>query len=314
MPADNRAPDAAIRLSVPADVGPHMLRRFRNGVHDPTMAFVSDTAWRAIRIGGAAATVCYRRHQIGMIDVEAWGAGAEAAVAAAAVALGIDDDPLVLDDLVSAHRLLRETLRRVGPPRLGGSHSLVEILVPTILGQKVQARSAHASYHDLCRRFGEPAPGVPRTAPPLQLPPDPARLADASYDQFHFANVERRRAVTIIEVARRRTRIDPLVDTHTPHEVRVALQHLPGLGPWSTSVATQLACGDPDAVIVGDFHLPNVVAWVLAGETRGTDGRMLELLEPFVGQRGRVQVLIGQTGHRPPKYGPRLSIRNIRHA
>src|SRR4029453_406544 len=46
--------------------------------------------------------------------------------------------------------------------------------------------------------------------------------------------------------------------------------------------------GDPDAVPVGDFHLPHLVAGALAGEPRGTDERMLEPLAPFAGHRRRV--------------------------
>ena len=49
-----------------------------------------------------------------------------------------------------------------------------------------------------------------------------------------------------------------------------------------------VALGDADAVSVGDYHLPNQVAWALAGEARADDARMLELLEPYRGQRGRV--------------------------
>ena len=47
------------------------------------------------------------------------------------------------------------------------------------------------------------------------------------------------------------------------------------------------AMGDPDAVAVGDFHLKNLVSTALAGEPRGTDQRMLELLAPYAGQRGQ---------------------------
>ena len=39
---------------------------------------------------------------------------------------------------------------------------------------------------------------------------------------------------------------------------------------------------------VGDYHFPNTVAWALAGEARADDDRMLELLSPYAGQRGRV--------------------------
>jgi 3-methyladenine DNA glycosylase/8-oxoguanine DNA glycosylase len=41
-------------------------------------------------------------------------------------------------------------------------------------------------------------------------------------------------------------------------------------------------------VAVGDLHLPHIVSWTLAGERRGSDERMLELLEPYRGHRGRV--------------------------
>jgi 3-methyladenine DNA glycosylase/8-oxoguanine DNA glycosylase len=46
--------------------------------------------------------------------------------------------------------------------------------------------------------------------------------------------------------------------------------------------------GDPDAVIVGDLHIPRLVAWALAGETEADDPRMLALLEPYRGHRFRL--------------------------
>ncbi|MBA3235486.1 MAG: DNA-3-methyladenine glycosylase 2 family protein, partial [Chloroflexi bacterium] len=66
-----------------------------------------------------------------------------------------------------------------------------------------------------------------------------------------------------------------------------------------------------DAVSVGDFHLPNLVSFALAGEPRSDDARMLELLEPFRGQRARVIRLLELSGIRIPRYGPRLSGRRI---
>ena len=73
----------------------------------------------------------------------------------------------------------------------------------------------------------------------------------------------------------------------------------------------RLGLGDPDAVSVGDFHLPNLVSWALAGEPRGTDERMLELLEPYRGQRGRVQRLLEAGGITAPRFGPRRPLRSI---
>ena len=74
---------------------------------------------------------------------------------------------------------------------------------------------------------------------------------------------------------------------------------------------TRVAYGDPDAVSVRDYHMPSVVAWALAGEERADDARMLELLEPYRGQRGRVQRLLEVGRIMPPRYGPRMAPRRI---
>ena len=84
-----------------------------------------------------------------------------------------------------------------------------------------------------------------------------------------------------------------------------------GIGPWTAAETARLALGDPDAVSVGDFHLPNLVCWMLSGEPRGTDERMLELLEPYRGNRGRVQRLLEAGGQTAPKFGPRTEVRSI---
>ena len=62
---------------------------------------------------------------------------------------------------------------------------------------------------------------------------------------------------------------------------------------------------------VGDFHLKNLVSWALAGEPRGTDERMLELLAPWAGHRAYVVRLLELSGLRPPRYGPRLTPRRF---
>jgi 3-methyladenine DNA glycosylase/8-oxoguanine DNA glycosylase len=65
------------------------------------------------------------------------------------------------------------------------------------------------------------------------------------------------------------------------------------------------AWGDRDAVPTGDFHLPNTVAWALAGEPRADDDRMKELLEPYRPQRRRALLLLKTSGIKAPRYGPR---------
>jgi len=96
-----------------------------------------------------------------------------------------------------------------------------------------------------------------------------------------------------------------------PETAYRALRAFPGIGPWTVAEVGARAFGDPDAVSVGDVHLPHMVAWALSGEPRGTDERMLELLEPYRGQRGRVVRLLELAGVRVPRYGPRLAPRRI---
>jgi MerR family transcriptional regulator/heat shock protein HspR len=93
---------------------------------------------------------------------------------------------------------------------------------------------------------------------------------------------------------------------------RAALRALPGVGVWTAAEVARVALGDPDAVSEHDFHLPNLVSWNLAGEPRGTDERMLELLEPYRGQRGRVQRLLEAGGAGAPRFGPRQPVNSIR--
>ena len=89
------------------------------------------------------------------------------------------------------------------------------------------------------------------------------------------------------------------------------LRAIPGIGPWTAAEVGVRALGDVDAVSVGDFHLPNLVAFALAGEPRGTDARMLELLEPYRGQRALVVRWLELSGIAAPRYGPRLALRRI---
>src|SRR6266542_511064 len=96
-----------------------------------------------------------------------------------------------------------------------------------------------------------------------------------------------------------------------PVEAHRLLQALPGVGPWTSAEVALIALGDADAVPVGDLHLPHMVSWALAGEPRGTDERMLELLTPYAGQRGRVIRLLARAGQWAPRFGPRMPARSF---
>jgi 3-methyladenine DNA glycosylase/8-oxoguanine DNA glycosylase len=144
----------------------------------------------------------------------------------------------------------------------------------------------------------------------LLLPPAAARLAALPYFEFHPLGLERRRADLLRRIGQLRPGAEALMALPAD-AARARLESIPGIGPWTAAEATRAAFGDPDAVSVGDAHLPDLVAWALAGQPRADDARMLELLEPYRGQRARVVRLLEVAGVKIPRYGPRFSPRRI---
>lgn len=295
-----------LRLRVPIDVRT-ALRPLLRGNGDPTLRFErSGVIRRATRTpdGPATLEILPRRD---VVEVLAWGPGADRALAGMDALLGLHDDP---SQLVPRDGLVRELLRRMPHVRLGRTGAVMEALIPAILEQKVTGTEAWRGYRGLVSGYGEAAPGPGE----LRLAPDPSVVAGLPYHAFHPLGVERRRADTVRRAAALAPRLEGTAATFgggDPVGAYRLLRAIPGIGPWTAAEVGLRAFGDPDAVSVGDFHLKHLVSWAFAGEPRGTDERMLELLEPYAGQRGRVIRLLELSGISPPKYGPRMPVRRI---
>ena len=294
-------PTRTIPLDRPLDLrltlAPHL-----RGTHDPAMRLGRTGAIRATRTADGPATIALALDGT-TLRVEAWGPGADRALDGAPALAGIDDRR---DGFAPADRLLADLDRRMPGLRIGRSGAVLEALIPAILEQKVTGTEARRAYRGIIARWGEAAPGPFG----LRLMPAPEVLARLPYEAFHPIGLERRRADLVRVVALRAIRFEEIVDLPLPDAYR-RLTALPGLGPWTAAEVAFRALGDPDAVSIGDFHLPNLVAYALAGEQRATDARMLELLAPYRGQRGRVIRLLEASGIRPPARGPRMAIRSI---
>lgn len=276
----------------------------RRGAGDPTLRLAPGRAWRATRTAdGPAALALVQAND--HVRVEAWGPGADRALAAVPELLGLEREPAPVGD---HHRLVRELARRFRAVRPTRSGAVLEALVPAILEQKVTGDEARRAWRTLIAKHGEPAPGPPALR--LRLPPAARVLAALPYYEYHPFGVEQRRAELIRRVASRPDWFEAITELPI-HEAHARLTSVPGIGPWTAAEVAVRALGDPDAVSVGDFHLPNLVAWALAREPRADDARMLELLEPWRGERARVVRLLELSGIRAPRYGPRLAPRRI---
>ena len=295
-------PTRAIDLTGPLDLRATLGIHLR-GTGDLTMRLGADAVIRSTRTPDGPATIRIAAGGV-RLEAEAWGPGADRALDGLPALVGLDDDRSGFEP--GHHPLVAELDRRHRGVRLGRTGAVLESLIPAILEQKVTGREAWHGERGIIRRWGELAPGPFG----LWLWPEPAPLAAAPYHEFHPLGIERRRADLVRRVADRAARFEEIVAL--PREAAYArLLSVPGIGPWTAAEVALRVLGDADAVSVGDFHLPNVVAFALAGEVRGDDRRMLELLEPWRGHRARVVRLLEGSGLRPPAFGPRYAPRSI---
>ena len=279
----------------------------QTGRHDPTIAFRPDGVWLALATSAGPATIRLQSIE-GAIRAEAWGSdeSIDLALQAAPGLAGLLDEPPVLSDFPGCHPIVAELERRFPGLHLPRTGRLLPPLVAAVIGQKVTAPEAHATFLALVRKLGKPAPG-----PVLLLtPPSGADLAALPYFEFHPLGLERRRAEVLIAIGRREPEIEALM-AGSALQARASLQQIPGIGPWTAAEATRLAFGDPDAVSPGDYHLPDLVSWALERQPRADAARMLELLAPYGGQRARAIRLLEASGIKIPRFGPRLAPRSI---
>ncbi|HUN37574.1 MAG TPA: DNA-3-methyladenine glycosylase 2 family protein [Trebonia sp.] len=310
-------------LAFPLDVR-RILSVQGRGRGDPTYRLdAAGAIWRTslTPLGPATLRVTSEATAVGgtRILARAWGPGTAWILDALPGCLGLDDDVSGFDP--GDHPLIRDSARRNPGLRIGHSGRLLEALVPAILEQKVVILEAHRAWKILLWKHGTPPPG-PAPAGMRVFPAPSVWRRIPSWD-WHRAGVEGVRAETIIRAVTVAGSLERLTEASHADADR-KLRTINGIGVWTSAEARQRACGDPDAVSVGDAHLSNIVGFALAGRDRTDDAGMLELLKPYAGQRYRVTRLIGLSTVRtpgviprrnaggPPRRGPRMPVRDYR--
>jgi 3-methyladenine DNA glycosylase/8-oxoguanine DNA glycosylase len=280
----------------------------RRGAGDPAHRSAADgSVWRASRTPEGVTTLRLGvRRADGTVEATAWGPGAAWILERVPDLLGAADDP---SGFRPAHQVLRDAAARFGGWRITRTGLVFESLVPAILEQKVTGAEARRSWRELLYRFGEPAPGRPPMR--LRVPPAPEEWAAIPSWEWHRAGVDGNRSAAIVSAARSPGRLEETLGM-PPAAAERRLRAVPGIGAWTAAEVRQRAHGDADAVSVGDFHLPRLVGWALAGDRRVDDAGMLELLAPYAGHRYRATRLLELSGVHGPRRGPRMPVRDHR--
>jgi 3-methyladenine DNA glycosylase/8-oxoguanine DNA glycosylase len=284
----------------------HTLAPLRRGPRDPCFQLPGDgTIWRTSLLATGPVAARISRAAPDAAHCVAWGAGAEEFVETLPVMLGVEDDAC---DFVPRDPTVAAALRRVPHLRLGRTGQVLEALIPAIIEQRVPGADAFRSWRVLVSKYGTPAPGPAPAG--MRVPPSAQVWRNIPSWEFHLANVDPRRAHTLVTCARRAASLERLA-SRPAAQAREALTSLPGVGEWTAAETAQRAFGDADAVSVGDYHIPKMIGWTLLGRPVD-DAVMLELLEPMRPHRHRVVRLLEVSGLAyEPRRGARLPVQQI---
>lgn len=258
------------------------LRPLQFGRDDPTMRCTADEVWWAMRTSGGPATLHFL-HLGDTLQIDVWGDGAGVAAEGAPAFAGLCDDVSAFSP--PAQSPLDLIVSRHGGFRLGQSGDPTEALIRAITGLAPSAFEAHRAHRQLVTALGDDAPGPGG----LRLGPTSDQIAGTAAYDLHTIGFP----PTIADLLRRSAaQSHRLHDVDGLEDLRKAIQALSGLPAGTADRVLLDAGGDPDAVPVGEPQRAHDVGRVLAEEPNADDDRMLELLEPWRGQRGRVIRLI----------------------
>ncbi|MGC0419109.1 DNA-3-methyladenine glycosylase family protein [Embleya sp. AB8] len=278
--------------------------QLRRGHSDPTYHAGTDgSVWRTSRTPEGPCTLrLIDRPAAGEIEASAWGPGAGWQLDALPTLLGAEDDP---GAFVAHHPIVRDAERRFVGLRMPRTTLVLAALVPSILEQKVTTIEARRAYRLLLAKYGEAPPGPAPAG--LRVVPDARTWALIPSWDWARAGVDGRRSRTVIEATRVASRLEATAAVANPEAARL-LRLVPGIGAWTAAETMQRSHGDPDALSVGDLHLPKTIGHALTGKP-ADDREMLELLSCYGGNRHRAALLIRMTAPRTPRKAPRYAPR-----
>ena len=141
----------------------------------------------------------------------------------------------------------------VSGQRLPGALDRFELAVRAVLGQQVTVAAARTLASRFVDRFGETLADAPVGAD--RLFPSAARMAGEMPERIAELGIIRRRAESILELARRWPELAYAQSGGTTEEALAELQTIAGIGPWTAHYMLMRGWSWPDAFPPGDVIL-----------------------------------------------------------
>lgn len=268
-----------------------------------------DRHWWATGTPDGPGLLTFRQAATGEVSAQAWGSGADWLLDGLPDLIGATDDPSGFR-ADPAHRVLVETARRRGAPRVPRSRRVADAFAAACLEQRVTSAEALAGWRRLLRRYGEPAPGAPAgpggPAAGLRCAPTPAAWRTIPSVDWLAAGVDSARRIALLAGIRVADSLERTLDRPFA-DVDAGLRSLPRVGVWTSAEVRQRAHGDPDAFSFADYHVSANVGFALTGRVTD-DEACAALIAGYAGHRWRVQRLVEWSGVARPRRGPRRTL------
>lgn len=162
--------------------------------------------------------------------------------------LDLDADPLAINAVLHSSFPLGDGLR------VPGCVDGFELAVRAVLGQQITVAAARTIAQRLAHRLGDP---IETPWPSLnRLFPTPNAIAQAPDSDLGAMGIVRQRQAALKALANAVSSGAVCLNAHAdPQATLLALQALPGIGPWTAQYIAMRALRWPDAWLVGDVAL-----------------------------------------------------------
>ena len=166
----------------------------------------------------------------------------------------LNANPRIIEEHLRRDRRLNAIVRRQPGLRVPGAFDGFELALRAVLGQQVSVKAASTLFGRLAQAFGEPA-----VTPCNELKlyaPTPERVAAANLGELTGLGLTRKRAQTVLHLARAVARDGLKLEPGIAVEATMQrLQDLHGIGAWTAHYVAMRALGHPDAFPHADLGL-----------------------------------------------------------